>query len=335
MTMHEEFDRPLNDYSRFSTTGLAQIALYRLSRLGLEHLEHDSGPAADPDCDSFRLTSWVEPDDDLFGNALGISLPHMRDGVFMSALLYKVNRDEREILDGYPKTIDVPQPIERISDLKSDEARAWASDLTLYFDRSELETSVNMLYKAAVVFYSNHVPGLDKYVNCAVADSEVYELARRYPGRAEEPKPAGQTGERQHIAEWSDFTEAAGDLLARETNPEWQVSYVNVRKDVNGDEYYIKLAAEYGKLSGAQILCDRGGNRWQSQLFDLRPDQPDDVADFNIINGMWDREAILASLSGGETIGNGTYEYYRSLAEQDLTAVLQASASHTYLRVEN
>lgn len=340
MTISEEFDSPFDtpvqDYSRFSRTGLAQIALYHLSRCGVEQLVQIDEAEASPNDDSFRLTSWVDPDDALFGNALAISRPYLRDDNFMSAYLYKVNRDTREILPEYPKSIDVPRRIEGIRDLRGDEARSWAAELAMFFDRDDLEHSLNMMTKSASVFYSKRPPCIDKYVYFALAESEADELGRRFPGRVEDliPQLTSRPHEKQHITEWTEFMNAASEVVMKNADPDRRISHVNIHCEIGDQTYYIKLAAENGELFGAQILCEQGG-KWQSQLFEIDPDRDEDGADLNMVNGMWDRAAILASLRHGEVIGSVTYDYYRSQAEKSLTAAYQSSPTNSYLSLEN
>lgn len=340
MTISEEFDTPFDtpvqDYSRFSRSGLAQIALYHLSRCGVEQLgQTDEAETAASD-DSFRLTSWVDPEDALFGNALAISRPYLHDETFMTAYLYKVNRDSREILDEYPKSIEVPRPIEGISDLRGDEARGWAAELAIFFDRDDLEHSLNMMTKAASVFYSKRLPCIDKYVYFALAESEADELGRRFPGRMEDlmRQPAGRPHEKQHITEWTEFMDAAGEVLRKNADPDRSISHVNMHCEIGDQTYYIKLAAENGELFGAQVLCEQDG-KWQSQLFEIDPDRDEDGADLNMVNGMWDRAAILASLRHGQVIGSVTYDYYRSQAEKSITASHQSPPTRSYLNLEN
>lgn len=316
MSLHEEFDRPVQNYDRYSKDGLAAIALYRLSECGVAQGSGDD-MLADLEGDAFRLNSWVDEDDSLFGNALAISKPDETGNSFMNAFLYKVNRDERLILPEYPKSIEVPRPITNISDLKSQEVQDWTSDLALDLDRDELEVALHMLTKAAMVFYSSRLPAFDKYVYFALCDSESEELKNRYPGRQEIVMPPESTP--RHILEWREFIDLAHERMDEEfgSSQDDTPQELFLQHEIDTKHYALNIYRREGKLVSMQILCYEQG-AWQGQFIELQHDEDEDDFTVGEVSPVWNRDELLKVTDEGMPMDEEVYDCYLKEAGRHL-----------------
>lgn len=312
MPLCEEFDRPVQDYSRYAKAGLAAIALYRLNRFGIDQ---NGEAAADLGHDAFRLTSWVEEEDSLYGNALAISRPDDSGNNFINARFYRVNREKRQILPDYPKTIEVPRLITGIPDLKSQEGREWATDLAIHLDRDELDASVHMLTKAAAVFHASRLPAFDRYVYFALAESEADELERRFPGREEMIIPVDSTPE--HILEWHDFIDLAQDRMDEEFGVGEEPQELFLQHEIGTKQYALNVYRHDGKLVSLQILCyDQGA--WQGQIIELQQEIDEDDYTIGEVSPVWNRDDILRVVDQGMAMDQEMYDAYLKEAARNL-----------------
>lgn len=292
------------------------IMLYRLNDYGRVY---DSDKAQELGHEAYRLTSWVDEEDCLFGSALAISRPDEGEGPYVNARLYKVNRDSREILSEYPKDIVVPRLITGIPDLKGDEVQEWVSDVLLYFDREELETSIHMIAKAAKVFHSKRPPAFDKYVYFALYDTEAEELSRRFPERPEITMPANTTPE--HILEWHDFTRQVHRRMDRELGLGKEPQELFLEYETDNRRYAMNIYRREGQLASMQILsCQhyRDKDVWQGQFIEPTLDEESDDFIADQAGPVWDRDEITDAVRRGIPMREEVYEAYLQEAGRSL-----------------
>lgn len=127
------------------------------------------------------------------------------------------------------------------------------------------------------------------------------------------PYQVDQT-ETLHIFEWGEFTEAAASRLRRETDKTSLHTAVALQHITDEEHYVARIQAQAGTLTKIQVLRQAGSKDWESQEFDLRPDNDDDDLERLQINPAWNKEALLEAIQQGRPVTNEFYKGYLLLA---------------------
>lgn len=194
MSSSYQFDGPTNpDFEACSDARLAATFIRNIDNLGRQmhsdaSIEELMGSEDRPEDNPLghRMTSWVEDDDQRFGQGFGIADPidvldsDTMDDFSIIGIYYKVNRLEGQInLAEDPKIIEVKTtspPKDRLDSALET------------FDRYEMAYAISMLGKMSMAFATNQqIPNIENNVQCGVEISN--QEARiasftEYPGAA-------------------------------------------------------------------------------------------------------------------------------------------------------
>lgn len=288
-----------------------------------------------------HLGTLVESRDAYFGHALAVSLGETA----MIGVYCRVRRDGEPTIDEL-KALNIARTKTYSS---NQDYKDEVDKLTRGFDKTQLEAIMRILGKVTVSLEIAHELGSldqkdfkrlsavaqrkkeaevkdDVMVLKRLSAVEPYTLYAlqinpELSARTSQPKH----NEIIHISEWTEFTDAATDLIDREADPGQVVSHVNLQHEIDNEMYYIKLIARHGQLAGAQVLCEVQTDAWKCQYFKIDSDEDEDGAGLNMVNQMWNRTDVISSLREGGVIDNEIYEGYRSMAEDSLEKVFTES----------
>lgn len=345
------FDEPLGVYARKSHEQLTKMVMagfvrHEAAQLDVGFVETLGDPDdSAPMLDEFRISSLVESNDSYYG--YGLATPRLDVVGELRGVWYQVQRDgvEPEVVD--TRHISFPHPAR----MTRQEGKREVQRLMYELDKDQLESTLRMLYKMTKRLQAERPSAMREVetpagnwlklipeqpvegdVLYAIKSHSLDHLRQFFPYREhvgadehtdnpDQEKPA----ETQHILEWTEFLSAAGNLLRKAAANGNTGPCVNVRHETENKTYYIRLVADRGQLSAAQLLSvDHGG--WAAQSFEIDSDDDEDEADINIVSStMWDQEAIVEGLLKGETIDDDTYDGYRMVAAKALEKKLAVS----------
>ncbi len=364
-----QYDEPLGLYGHESQQRLAQGVIQDLVRYEETHenvVVRAKLPylgVSRPPIEEFRISSIVESSTARLGYALAVAPPSESDRATMGGVFYSIDREDPGVVEQKDLVVARPETFRSNLDYKDEVA-----GLMHRFDKSELEAVMRMLGKMTTSLElartlqvaDEEVPAelsiagqmkhatkikhtksilkrtsvVEPFVLSALHNHSRHKLHNLFPKDRPFQKPHDRDIEpvrAEHILEWQEFTDAASDLLDKESVPDGTTSYVNVQYEQEGKIYYIKLAADSGQLFGVQILCDDTG-AWKTQLFDLETHNDEDRDDLNLVSPIWDKDELLAGLRHGEVINDEAYECYRALAERSLTASFKTPDNLIYIQ---
>jgi hypothetical protein len=345
------FDEPLGVYARKSHEQLTKMVIAGFVRH--ESAQLDAGfveTLGDSDdnalmLDEFRISSLVESNDSYYG--YGLATPRLDVVGELRGVWYQVQRDGVEPAVVDTRHISFPHP----ANITCPEGKREVQRLMYELDKDQLESTLRMLYKMTKRLQAERPSAMretetpagnwlrlipeqlvENDVLYAIKTHSLDHLKQFFPYKehADEDEQTGgpdqeKPAETLHILEWTEFLAAADRLLRKQTATGEVGPYVNVRHETENKTYYIRLAADRGQISAAQLLSvDHGG--WAAQSFEIDNDDDEDEADINIVSStMWDQETVVAGLLDGEIIDDETYDGYRMAAAKALEKKLAAS----------